>query len=136
VGDRPFREIEHTADIALWVRGAQLEDLFANAARGMAWLMATFDAHSTPLQHRLKLEAYDTESLLVGWLSELLYLGETTGRVFTGARFLELLPTRLTATVSGLSIVAHKRLIKAVTFSDLSVVETDHGYEVTIVFDV
>ena len=31
----PWEEVEHTADVALLVRGVTLAELFANAARGM-----------------------------------------------------------------------------------------------------
>ena len=35
-----IEEIEHTADLAIRVRGRDLSQLFANAARGMFGLMA------------------------------------------------------------------------------------------------
>ncbi len=131
-----FEEIEHTADIAIRVWGQDLADLFANAAYGMAHQMADVDTVERTIEHAIELQAYDAETLLVAWLGELLYLGERDGCVFTEFDMLDVTPTQLQATVRGGSASEHQRHIKAVTFSGLDVVQTDAGFETTIVFDV
>ena len=131
-----FEEIEHTADIAIRVRGRDLAELFANAAYGMACQLADPDAVKQTNEHQIELDAYDTETLLVSWLEELLYLGEREECVFSDFDVLHITPTQLRATVRGGPVEEHGAHIKAVTFNELEIVRTDAGYETTVVFDV
>lgn len=131
-----FEEIEHTADIAIRVRGHDLAELFANAAYGMARLMADADETGRTVEHSVELEAYDVETLLVSWLGELLYLSERGGYVFTDFDPLEVTPTQLRAVVRGKPVLRHRTHIKAATFNELEIAPTDGGCETTIVFDV
>ena len=134
--DDRFEEVEHTADIAVRVWGRDLAELFANAAYGMACQLADPDGVSRVIEQSIELDAYDAETLLVAWLGELLYLGEREECVFTDFDLLEVTSTRLRAVAWGGAVQEHRSHIKAVTFSDLEIVRTDAGYEVTIVFDV
>jgi SHS2 domain-containing protein len=140
VNSRDFEEIEHTADIAIRVRGRSLAEMFANAAYGMACQMAGHPANAgivgKMIEQMIELTAYDVETLLVTWLGELLYLGEREGCVFTEFDMVKVTASRLQAVVRGGPAATHLRHIKAVTFNDLDIVHTDAGYETTIVFDV
>jgi len=131
-----FEEIEHTADWAIRVRGRTWEELFANAALGMAMLIADVDTIKPDLERRVQLDAYDLEVLLVSWLSELLWFNEETAAVFVQFEIEKLTETRLEATVWGAPTHSQWKQIKAVTFHDLAIISTDTGYEVTVVFDV
>jgi SHS2 domain-containing protein len=131
-------EIEHTADWAIRVRGADLSELFANAARGMFRLLAdlaTIEA-SPDVSEDIELEAFDLETLLVSWLDELLWYNEEKRLVFTRFEIQTLRTDYLAAQVWGQRIAAPLAHIKAVTFHDLEITETSEGYTVTIVFDV
>lgn len=133
----PFVVIDHTADWALRVYGRTLSDLFINAAQGMTHLMVA-DPDAIPLAEtrRLELDAYDAESLLVDWLTELAYWAEAeqmVGRLFDVTTHS---PTHLSATVHGGQAAELQKHIKAVTFHNLEILETADGLEVTIVFDV
>ncbi len=135
-----FTEIEHTADWALKVWAPDLPLLFAQAAEGMYWLMETTLESSPPVERVIEIEGADVESLLVGFLSELLYLGESEGLGFNQfeVAFQEyhLRIDRLHAVVRGGKITAQKKEIKAVTYHNLEVRHTEQGFTVTIVFDV
>jgi SHS2 domain-containing protein len=65
-----FEEIEHTADIAIRIRGRDLAELFVNAAYGMACQLSNPDAVKQTVERRIELDAYDAETLLVSWLGE------------------------------------------------------------------
>jgi SHS2 domain-containing protein len=82
------------------------------------------------------LDAYDTETLLVSWLEELLYLNERDDYVFIDFEIFEITPTRLRAAARGGVAQERRRYIKAVTFSNLEIVRTGERYETTVVFDV
>jgi SHS2 domain-containing protein len=134
-----FEELDHTADIALRVRGSDLKELFVNAALGMAHQLADPTSVVCTAEHEVSLRAGDVETLLVSWLSELLYLGEREGAaeiVFTTFDVRDIGPNHINATVRGGPATDLRRYIKAVTFSDLSVRRTADGYQTVIVFDV
>ena len=131
-----IEEIEHTADRAIRVRGRDREELFVNAALGMTMLMADVSAIEPNVERQVELEAFDTETLLVSWLGELLWLNEDSGAVFVRYEIKQLRPTRLEAVVWGDVAPSQWKHIKAVTFHDLKIVAKETGYEVTLVFDV
>ena len=82
--DNGFEEIEHTADCSLRIYGSDLHELMLNAARGMTRLMVLDgEAIGADVERRFDLEAMDAESLLVEWLSELVFLAEAEMLVFS-----------------------------------------------------
>lgn len=132
-----FEEIEHTADVALHVWGEELAALFANAARGMAYLLVgSQPVLESTVERRVELEAYDVETLLVSWLEELLYLAEEEHLIFTTFDFDEIDAHHLQATARGGSIDRIRLGIKAVTFSQMAVQRGENGLETDVVFDV
>lgn len=138
--DSHFRVVEHTADWALYIRGRDLAELFVHAAEGMAYLLVG-DLTAVPLSETRQVEvtAYDAESLLVEWLSELAYWAEQEQLVFIEFDLHALQAgqmTSLRAEVRGGRVADMQKHIKAVTYHNLAISETDNGLEVTIVFDV
>lgn len=134
---RRFEELEHTADAAIRVWGRTLAELFANAAHGLAAQLAEEPGQVKPaVEHRIELEAYDVETLLVAWLGELLYLGERDGIVFVDFEMGDVTETHLQAVARGGPVQEYRRYVKAVTFNELRIVQTEEGYEATVVFDV
>jgi SHS2 domain-containing protein len=133
----PFEIVDHTADWAVRVYGRSLADLFIHAAQGMASLMvADPDAIERQETIKIELDAYDAESLLVDWLTELAYWAETEQKVGRTFEVTAISPTHLNATVHGGQADELQKHIKAVTFHNLAIIETDAGLEATIVFDV
>jgi SHS2 domain-containing protein len=89
-----------------------------------------------PLRVRkVSLQAMDGETLLVDWLSELLYLHEMEDVVYTSFEILSASENRLRAVVKGTEKWSPRTAIKAVTFNDLRIEKTPEGYAATIVFD-
>ena len=132
-----FEEVEHTADWALRVRGADLRELLSHAARGMSSLLVS-DLETVPadVQRQVELDAFDTESLLVEWLGELAYWAESELLVFREYDLTEVSPTHLRATLHGGRVPGLQKHIKAVTYHNLKIVTTVNGLETIIVFDV
>ena len=132
-----FEEIEHTADRALRICGSSLGELLLNAARGMNSLMAA--KHVPCSEHQEKfvaLEAMDAESLLVDWLSELAYWAEREMRIFHEFKIESVSPTHLRVLMYGTRATQLENKIKAVTYHNLEVVQTENGLTATVVFDV
>lgn len=130
-----YERVEHTADLAVVVRGDDLPALFANAARALFLLMTEPPATSDRVRE-IALESVDLESLLVDWLNELIYLHEVEGETYAEFRVIALTPTALTATVTGGATTRKLKTIKAATYHDLTITETESGAEAHIVFDV
>ncbi|MFO8036273.1 MAG: archease [Anaerolineales bacterium] len=135
-----FREIEHTADVELEVWGADIPTLFAEAAKGMyhlSQIKRKGDGDPQATQHRsFTVQGTDLESLLVAFLSELLFYLETEGLVFDAFDLRVQEDSRLQAQLEGFVIEGRNREIKAITFHNLNIKETESGLQVHIVFDV
>jgi SHS2 domain-containing protein len=132
-----WEERDHTADLSIHVWGADLADLFATAARGMFALVTDLDSVPTTETHSVRLEALDVEVLLVDWLNELLYLAEKNQpAAYVQYDFDELTATSLQARVVGGPVETYHTYIKAATYHNLEVQETDVGFETEIVFDI
>jgi SHS2 domain-containing protein len=135
----PFEVIEHTADIGIIARGSNLPALFSNAASGMLSLLIQTGALRQDITRDVRLEAADTETLLVQWLNELLYIIYTEKLVLFKFDIL-IKGTSLVACCAGqeIELKSHmfKREIKAATYHDLRIVERDGEYSAQIIFDI
>jgi SHS2 domain-containing protein len=132
-----FEEVEHTADWALRVRGRDYRELLVNAAHGMSHLLVSDPAAiRMDVERRFELDAFDDESLLVEWLSELAYWAEAEMLVFQEFELSQVTPEHLEAVVRGGPVPSLQKHIKAVTYHNLEIVETEDGLEATVVFDV
>jgi len=78
-----FEEIDHTADVAIRAHGRTVDELFANAAEGMFSLIADLTKVKPVGEVEVRLEADDLPTLLLRWLSELLYVHETQRLLFS-----------------------------------------------------
>lgn len=137
--ERPrFRELDHTADVAVWVSGSSLSDLLANAGYAMFSLMSEDLSRITlESEHSVTLEAGDPETLLVDWLTELLFLHEMGGELYREFAVSVTAGLQLSARVRGGKPRAPlRRVIKAVTYHGLKVLRRDGGLEASIVFDI
>ena len=140
-----FREHAHTAAWELQVWAPTLSGLLEQAARGMYALSGLRLEDGPPQEITLSLDAIDAESLLVRFLSELLWLAEQD-RLGFQAFDLQLSgqdsppslqqPLHLQASLQGTRIAGLDKEIKAVTYHNLAVRQTRNGFEAFIVFDV
>lgn len=131
-----YEELAHTAEVGMRVRAPTPAALFACAATGLFRLMGTRPGISDT-SRAVVVESLDSESLLVDWLSELLYLHETTGEVYDRVEVGAWTPTRLEATVAGGRPGAPpSRAIKAITYSGLRLAATDGGWLAEVYVDV
>ena len=79
-----YEVFEHTADLGLRVRAANLMELFAEAARGLVAMVVTNLDDVQPVQEMtFQIEGGEPEYLLFDWLNELLYTIDTQRVVFS-----------------------------------------------------
>jgi SHS2 domain-containing protein len=134
-----FEFIDHTADAGMRVKAPTLENLFETAGLAFTELVTSADSVDCRVERRFKLEEDDIETLLVSWLQELLYLLDTEDLVF--ARFqVKLHGLSLEATAWGdvfdPNMHTMKTEIKAVTYHQLEVAESDQGWQAQVIFDI
>jgi SHS2 domain-containing protein len=133
-----WQEIDHTADWALRVWGSDLPDLLENAAYGMVSLLGepTAPGKSEPQTWEFSLSAPDAETLLIDWLTELIFLLEDEQVQFEKFSVQSADRLSLQAQAVGIPGAAFDKYIKAATYHDLQIIQSESGMETVIVFDV
>lgn len=136
-----FRQIEHTADVAIEAQAPDLPGLFDRCAAGMFSLIAEGDRAEAKEEHRIEAEGADLPELLVDFLREVAWLHEDRGFLYAAVTFERLEVPKLVATVRGETAAdsgRHQvvREIKAITYHGLMVEERDGGWYARIIFDV
>ncbi|NPV06628.1 MAG: archease [Anaerolineae bacterium] len=128
-----YKEVRHTADVAIRAWGDSLEELFTSAARGMFSLIG--EADSDRSVHIIKLSADDLETLLVDWLTELIYLSDAHQEAYHQFD-VRLTPSwELEAVIRGGPIGRRTGAVKAATYHGLRIEAKQGAYSATIVFD-
>lgn len=130
-----YEEISHTADWSIRVWAEDLPALLAESARGMYWLAGAQLSEGRKERRTFETNGPDGESLLVAFLSELVYYAEQEALGFDQFD-LDIKDGRLKADMGGAPLQAFDKAIKAVTWHNLEIKETARGLEVEIVFDV
>jgi SHS2 domain-containing protein len=133
-----IEELGHTSEIGLRVRADAPESLFACSARAMFGLLRVLpDTTRSMIHHQVTIDSIDGESLMVDWLSELLYLHETSGAIFSECTILRWTATHLEAQVSGYPPLAAPAVhVKAVTYHQLLIQANADGWLAQIYFDI
>ena len=138
--EKPFEVIDHTADIGIVAYGADIKQVFANAALGLFNLMADLDGFKENVRREVELSAEDVEILLVEWLNELIYIFDVEHIIFKKFEIEKLTSTEIKARCFGEKIKPRKRKlkreIKAATYHMLKINKEDGGYKVQVIFDI
>lgn len=130
-----YREIEHTADWELVVWAPDLAGLLVQAAAGMYALSRTELADGPRVRREFSVPHPDAETLLVDFLSELLFLGEIEDLGFDTFQ-IEMDGEMCHCRAGGARLASQGKEIKAVTFHQMAVRQDEQGLRVHIVFDV
>ena len=135
-----YEFFEHTADLGLRIRAADLDTLFAGAARALfAAIVDNLDAVQPLHQVEVRLPADDREYLLFDWLKGLLYRFDTEHLLFS--RFeVRVDEHGLTGTAWGEPLdrdrheLGHE--VKAITYHGLRVEQTADGWLAEVIVDI
>ena len=128
-------EIPHTADWSIRIWADDLPGLLAESALGMNWLAGAKLADDPRIKKIFEAEEPDGESLLVAFLSELVYYAEQENLGFDDF-VIEIKNDTLKVEMQGAPLISLSKSIKAVTWHKLEIRESARGLEVEIVFDV
>jgi SHS2 domain-containing protein len=139
---KKYEYLYHIADAKFRAYGCTLEEAFGNAALAMFNVMTDTTNLKHEMMRQVDLTSHDIETLLVDWLSELLYLFEVEGIIFGKFEVDSIKQAEdgfsLSAKAMGENIDLSKHSfdtqVKAVTFHELKV-RKDDGFCVQVVLD-
>jgi SHS2 domain-containing protein len=134
-----YELIEHTADVGIRIRGSDLKELFINAALAMFDIMAEKKKEPSPQRKiSIKQKADNLEELFVNWLNELLSLSATRELIFSDFQINRLDKNFLQAQAIGEDFKNYKvnTEIKAATYHELKLEQTESGWQGEVIFDV
>lgn len=137
---KPYRLIEHTADLGMEVYGNDAVELYANAALALSDILLHKAGSVGEDTTEFQIVGDDPVDLLVNWLRELLYSWTVHHRLVVKVEI-----TRLTE--NSLDAVAHTHTppldlmdaayeIKAVTYHQVAVESDSSGWRCRVFFDI
>jgi SHS2 domain-containing protein len=133
-----FTELPHTADVKIRARAPTLETLFSDAFDALMLVMFGKDRKGGILRE-LTIESADTEALLTDFLSEVLFISEVDGLVFSHAD-IRISDGMLRAILDGEPFDQSRHAggseVKGISYSGMSVTHDTNGYMLDIIFDV
>lgn len=135
-----FEVIDHTADVGIIAYGADVKDVFANAALALFSLITDPERVEEKLHLDVRASSQDRDSLLVEWLNELIYCFDVRHVLFKRFDISSLTDNELEATCHGEDFDPTKHKIrigvKAATYHMLRLDKDNNGYKAQIIFDV
>jgi len=133
-----FVEVSHTADVKIRATAPTMEALFAEAFAALMQVIYGPDRKGG-IQRSVTLDAADPESMLHDFLSEVLFVSEVDGLVFSSAR-IAISGSRLEAVLDGEPFDRRRHAlgteVKGISYSGLAIGRDANGYMLDIVFDV
>jgi SHS2 domain-containing protein len=133
-----FFEVSHTADVKIRATAPTLETLFSEALAALMQVLYGPDRNGGE-KREITIDAEDSESLLRDFLSEVLFIADVDGLVFSGAK-IHIHGRHLVATLDGEPFDRRRHAlgteVKGISYSGLVITHDANGYMLDIVFDV
>ena len=136
----PYRVFDHTADLGVEISAATIEELYAAVGFALFDLLTDLSKVRAGIAREIVVAGEEPADLLVNFLREILYLWNGERFLIKTCSILEATPQRLKALLRGEAFDPDrhrmKAEIKAVTYHQASVCETEEGFVAKVVFDV
>jgi SHS2 domain-containing protein len=135
-----YETFDHTADVGLRVKAPSLDQLFAEAGRGLLAVILGDASDVRPqLSRRFQIDGTDLAYLLVDWLNELLFAFESQ-HVLLAKFDVHVGRHGLVATAWGEEVDATRhplqREVKAITYHGLFVAEERGTWTAEVILDI
>jgi protein archease len=135
-----FRILEHTADVGFEAFGSTLPEVFENAARALADLIAEPASIKPSEKVRIEVQGADRPDLLVNWLSEILYQHDADRWLFRDFEVESLGDHSVSGIAWGEKFdqARHQAslMVKAITYHQLSLQQTADGWRAQVYVDI
>ena len=131
-----YEILEHKADLKIRAFGETKEALFLNMMTAMAESMKP-EKFGGEEKREIKTESNNLSTLLVDFLSEVLYLIQVNKEIYTKVKFIKFSDKETEAELSGQKVERLGEDIKAVTYHSLDIHQRKDGaWEATVLFDI
>jgi len=131
--------ISNTVDAKLSVESQSLKTLFKNSLLGMNQLLKRDyrkNLDGDLIFSEIEIFSYDSTSLLLNFLSEILALSHSTHIIFCSIQFLVLTDKYLLVKISGTKIDKFDNDLRTVSFHNAEIIKNQNGnYQTDIIFD-
>lgn len=131
-----YEILEHKADLKIRAFGRTKEELFLNILLGMTESQKPEIKEKEKTKKLIKIKSLDLPSLLVDFLSEVLYLSQINKEIYNELKFKKFSNTELEAELFGQKVERFGEDIKAATYHDLDIQQRDKVWEAVILFDI
>ncbi len=132
---KKFEILEHTADLKIRAFGKTKEELFENAMTGM-FTGVRYKGGGKEVKQEVNMTSLDFPSLLVDFLSEVLYLSEVNHQVYYQFQYKTFTDENIKGVLLGKGIENIGIAIKGVTYHGLDIHQReDKIWQATILFD-
>ena len=135
-----YEVFDHTADLGLRVRGRDLSELFAEAARGFLSILVRDPGAVRSIEERAcRIEGAEADLLLLDWLNDLLFAFDTE-RLLLAEFDVRVDGSGLRGTGRGETMDPQRHEmdheIKAITYHGLKVVRAGEGWLAEVIVDI
>ena len=135
-----FEILDHTADIGIIVYGEDLKTLFENAGKAFFHLITDLRKVRRRTERKIVVKGESLDSLMVDWLSELLYLHDVENLLFKEFKIESVGEGGLKAIAKGESfqegVHVIKTEVKAVTYHRIEVRKEKGRWRAQVIFDL
>jgi SHS2 domain-containing protein len=135
-----YETFEHTADLGIRARAADLNSLFGEAARALFGVILQNPRAVRPVETvDFQIAGKQVDYLLVDWLNELLFAFESRRMIFSEFSVqLDAGGLRAVARGEPFDDARHllEREVKAITYHGLRVEQTDTGWLAEVILDI
>jgi SHS2 domain-containing protein len=133
---KKYEVLEHKADLKIRAFGKDKKELFLNAMIGI-FESAKYESQGKEMKKEIKVSSLDLPSLLVDFLSEVLYLSEVNREVYDNIQFKKFSEKEIKGILFGKKLKRIGIQIKGVTYHNLEVRQKkDKTWQATILFDI
>lgn len=133
---KKYQILEHISDLKIRAFGKDIKELFENVMIGM-FEGARYEGEEKEIKREIKVSSQDLPSLLVNFLSEVLYLSEVNQEVYNQIQFKRFTDRKIEGVLLGKKLKRMGIVIKGATYHNLDIQQKKDGnWEAIILFDI
>jgi len=134
---KKYEILEHKADLKMRAFGKTKKELFWNMFLGMTSELRPKIKNKKSKIKKIKVKSLNLETLLVDFLSEVLYLIQVNKEIYNSIKFKKFIDTELEGELTGQKVERFGEDIKAVTYHNLEMKKNkDDSWQATVLFDI
>lgn len=134
-----FKTLANTAEVKVSVESKSLENLFRDSLEGMNHLLKKDFCTNTDgilISSEIEISSYDSASLLLNFLSEIMALSHAARVIFCSAEFLTLTDKYLLARIHGCKINRFEKRLSTVFYRKSGIIfDSEGSYKTDLFFN-